>query len=107
MTRAAYRWEALCLADDPFAGDYGGSDGSDRVLTDKMVTNRKGGICHMCDGPCEPGTRNRYRTEVYDGELMSFRWCVHCCFAMAVYGLGRFSLADRRDRLQNERREAA
>jgi hypothetical protein len=38
-------------------------------------------------GPCEPGTRNRVRAEVYDGEFMRFRWCVHCCFGMAVYDI--------------------
>ena len=91
-----FRWEAQCLADDPFAGDYGGSGDGDGVLSDKMVTNRKGGTCHMCAGECTPGTRNRVRAEVYDGEFMRFRWCVECCFAMAVYGLGRFSIADRR-----------
>jgi hypothetical protein len=100
----AHRWEPMCLSANPFDGDYGGSGAGDCVLTDKMVTNRKGGTCHMCGGPCEPRTRNRYRTEVYDGEFMTFRWCVQCCFAMAVYGLGRFSLADARERLGNERR---
>lgn len=40
----------ICLSDDPFAGDYGGAGGGDRVLSDKMVTNRKGGVCHMCAG---------------------------------------------------------
>jgi hypothetical protein len=103
----SYRWEPQCMSDDPFAGDYGGAGDSDAVLTDKMVTNRKGGTCHTCAGPCEPGTRNRYRTEVYDGELMTFRWCVECCFAMAVYGLGRFSLAEAQESLGNERRRLA
>jgi hypothetical protein len=103
-TPNAYRWEARCLADDPFAGDYGGSGGDDCVLSDRMVTNRGGGTCHMCAGPCAPGTRNRVRVEVYDGELMRFRWCVQCCFAMAAYALGRFSLADKREALGHERR---
>jgi hypothetical protein len=104
ISRTAFRWEDDCLADDPFAGDYGGSGDGDAVLSDKMVTNRKGGSCHMCAGHCAPGTRNRVRTEVYDGDLMRFRWCVECCFAMAVYdrrpsiGDGRVALGDQRRR---------
>lgn len=89
----AFRWEPLCMSDDPFAGDYGG--GGDSILSDKMVTNRKGGICSTCEGPCVPGTRNRVRTEVYDGELMRFRWCQTCCFGMAVYDI-RPSIIDNR-----------
>ncbi len=91
----AFRWEPLCLADDPFAGDYGGSGSSDGLLSDKMVTNRKGGICSTCGEQCEPKTRNRVRAEVYDGEFMRFRWCVKCCFGMAVYGI-RPSILDAR-----------
>lgn len=73
MSAIVHRWEADCMADDPFAGDYGGSCDSDAVLSDKMVTNRKGGTCSTCEGECLPGTRNRVRVEVYDGELMRFR----------------------------------
>lgn len=90
----AFRWEDLCMSDDPFAGDFGGGGGGDRVLSDKMVTNRKGGTCHNCAGECEAGTRNRVRSEVVDGDLMRFRWCQTCCFSMAVYGI-RPSIADR------------
>lgn len=99
----AFRWEAECLADDPFAGDFGGAGDGDRVLSDKMVTNRKGGECHNCAGPCLPGTRNRVRAEVYDGDLMRFRWCQTCCFAMAVYPL-RPSIADRLIAIGDQRR---
>lgn len=101
---APRRWEAMCLADDPFAGDFG--DG-EVALSDKMVTNRKGGVCHACAGECAPGTRNRVLTERVDGTLATYRWCVHCCFAMAVYGLGRFSLLDARIALGMERRAGA
>jgi hypothetical protein len=90
-----FRWEGRCMADDPFAGDFGGSGDGDGVLADKMVTNRKGGTCSTCGGPCEPGTRNRVRKEVYDGEFMLFRWCVQCCFAMAVFDI-RPSILERR-----------
>lgn len=76
-------WPAV-LAHDPFAGDFG--DQGDRTLSDKIVTARKGGICHDCAEEIEPGTRIRARTDVVDGAIMRFRWCEACCTAMAVYG---------------------
>jgi RNase P subunit RPR2 len=87
-----FRWEARCLADDPFAGDFG--DG-EVALSNKMVTNRKGGTCHTCAGECWPGTRNRVMVERAGGELATYRWCQSCCFAMAVYGR-RPSIGDAR-----------
>jgi hypothetical protein len=97
-----YRWEPECLADDPFAGDFG--DG-EVALSDKMVTNRQGGTCHTCGGPCEPGTRNRVMTERTGDGLCSYRWCVQCCFAMAVYDR-RPSIGDARFELGEARRRA-
>ena len=102
----ARRWEALCLADDPFAGDYGGSGSSDGVLSDNMVTNRKGGNCSTCGEMCKPGTRNRVRAEVYDGEFMRFRWCEKCSFGMAIYNI-RPSYLDRRIAIATEAGTAA
>lgn len=99
-----FRWEDMCMSDDPFAGDLGGGGGGDHVLTDKMVTNRRGGTCHTCAGECAPSSRNRVRTEVYDGEMMSFRWCQTCCFGMAIAGLGRDNFIEARIRIGDERR---
>jgi hypothetical protein len=79
----AHPWEENCLSADPFEGDYGGACDGDGVLSDKIVTVRKGGECHTCAGQVAPGTRVRRRTEVYDGELMRFSWCEPCCEAMA------------------------
>ena len=93
MTNRIFRWEPQTLCHDPFAGDFG--DQSDRILSDKMVTARKGGRCHDCGEIAQPGTRNRVRSEVVDGEMMSFRWCEKCCFGMAVYDR-RPSILDRR-----------
>lgn len=98
-----FRWEDRCLSDDPFAGDFGSGEVS---LSDKMVTNRKGGTCHTCAGHCEPGTRNRVLTERGDEGLETFRWCEPCCFAMAVYDI-RPSIADARHALGEERRRQA
>ncbi len=94
----AFRWEDMCMSEDPFAGDFGSGEVS---LSDKMVTNRKGGTCHMCAGPCEPGTRNRVLTERDEGGLQTFRWCQSCCFALAVYdirpSIGDARIANRKD----------
>ena len=100
MTAVAFRWETECLADDPFAGDFGNGE---VALYEKMVTNRKGGTCNTCAGPCEPGTRNRVLTERGDEGLATFRWCQSCCFAMAVYGI-RPSIGDARQALGDQRR---
>lgn len=97
-----FRWERDCLADDPFAGDFG--DG-EVALSDKMVTNRKGGTCHTCAGECQPGTRNRVLVERSEGALITYRWCQSCCFAMAVYDR-RPSIGDRLMEIGNERRIA-
>jgi hypothetical protein len=88
--------EADCLACDPFAGDYGGASADDRILSDRIVTARKGGECQTCAGPVQPGTRIRTRTEVYDGDLMSFRWCTECCEAMAREATDGGSALERR-----------
>lgn len=93
LTKLSKNWEALCLLDNPFAGDFG--EPGDRVLSDKMVTARKGGACHTCKSACVPGTRIRVRVEIFDGEVMRFRWCQACCRAMAVYGQ-RPSILERR-----------
>lgn len=76
--------EAECLHVDPFEGDFGGAGDADGVLSDKMVTARKGGPCHLCAGECIPKTRVRRRVEVYDGSLMTFSWCAECCEAMVA-----------------------
>jgi hypothetical protein len=101
--KAIFRWEADCLADDPFAGDFGNGE---VALSNKMVTNRNGGTCHTCAGECVPGTRNRVLTERGDEGLETFRWCQSCCFAMAVYDR-RPSIGDTRQALGDQRRAAA
>ena len=69
------------LSYDPFQGDFGSSN--DRTLKDKMVTARKAGECHMCAQFINPGDRIRSRSDIFDGEMMYFRWCPACCKAMA------------------------
>lgn len=74
--------EQQVLTHDPFAGDFGGP--GDRCLKDKMVTARKSGPCHNCNQVIQTGDRVRSRSDIADGELMSFRWCRLCCEAMAA-----------------------
>jgi hypothetical protein len=76
--------EREVLAHDPFQGDFG--DPGDRTLSDKVVTARKAAKCHDCGGPIVPKERIRSRTDICEGNIMSFRWCSLCCEAMAVYG---------------------
>jgi len=80
--------EENCLACDPFDGDYDGCGDSDGILQDRIVRAAKlhECKCHLCAGSIQKGDRHRYRVEVYDGELMSFRWCPECCAAMAASG---------------------
>lgn len=87
LTKFSQDWEMHCLSEDPFAGDFEGGGDSDRIMSDKMVTNRNGGECHTCASVCLPGSRNRVRVEVYDGELMRFRRCQSCSRAMAAYSI--------------------
>ena len=72
--------EPDCLACDPFEGDFG--EPGDRTLKDKIITARKAGPCHLCGQEIQPGERVRSRADIFDGELMSFRWCNLCCVAM-------------------------
>jgi len=76
--------EADCLATDPFAGDFG--DPGDRTLFDKIVRAAKPhpSACHDCAGDIAKGERHRSRSDVADGDLMSFRWCAECCAAQAA-----------------------
>lgn len=75
-------FEADVLAYDPFAGDFGGS--GDRTLSDRMVKAAKHHAdCHNCGGPIAKGERHRSRSDIFDGEMHSFRWCWSCCTAMA------------------------
>ncbi|MGL4576888.1 MAG: hypothetical protein ACRCV9_19025 [Burkholderiaceae bacterium] len=66
---------------DPFQGDFGSP--GDRVLKNKMGFARKAGECQNCAQEIQPGERVRIMNAVFDGDLMSYRWCALCCAAMA------------------------
>lgn len=76
--------EQAALMYDPFAGDFEGGGMGDRILRDKIVTARKAAECFICHESIKPGDRIRSRVEVYDGELMTFKFCQLCCQAMAT-----------------------
>jgi wobble nucleotide-excising tRNase len=73
--------EKDCLDCNPFEGDFGSQ--GDRILTDKMVTARKGGECSLCAQEIKAKERIRTMSAVFDGEFTSYRWCNDCCAAMA------------------------
>ena len=72
------------LSYDPYAGDFGSP--GDKVLENKMVVARKfrEGDCHICRGDIAKGERHRKQVDVFDGQLISNRWCALCCAAMAL-----------------------
>jgi hypothetical protein len=74
--------EDKVLAYDPFSGDFEGGGCGDRVLKDKMVTARKEAKCFICKETIKPKDRIRTIVEVYDDELMTFKFCTQCCEAM-------------------------
>lgn len=71
---------------DPFQGDFG--DQGDRTLSDRMVMARGTYKCSHCRGPILIGEEHRSRSDIADGEFMSWRWCAACCAAMVaeMYG---------------------
>lgn len=71
-----------CLQVNPFEGDFGSP--GDRVLRDKIGLARRAGACSMCWQDIEPGEQARMLAAVFDGSLMSYRWCSTCCAAMAA-----------------------
>jgi hypothetical protein len=73
--------EKDCLAVNPFDGDFGSPQ--DRTLRDKIVVSRKAGGCHLCGQQIIPGTMIRSRTDIFDGEIATYRWCTECCVEMA------------------------
>ncbi len=87
MSRTVFD-DAACLSCDPFEGDFGGCGADDGILKDRIVRAAKlhDCKCHLCAGSIQKGERHRYRVEVYDGEMMTFRWCAECCQAMAISG---------------------
>lgn len=93
----------------PFDGD----ETDTTLLSDKIVTGRKAYVCQTCDGPIQPGERQRAMVETNneDKQIMTFRWCRICCRAMAqAFDYGRFTvsgperLIESRDRLGERRR---
>lgn len=74
--------EADCLAVDPFDGDFGSP--GDTIFRDKIVIPRKTHECACCMRLTDVGTKTRVITALFDGELHQYRYCTHCCAAMAI-----------------------
>ena len=70
------------LQADMFAGDR--ADGTERCLENKIVVGRVSTPCSWCGLPTKPKTHHRTLKMIFDGELMSYRYCESCCKAMAA-----------------------
>jgi hypothetical protein len=71
---------ALCY--DPFQGDFGCP--GDVIFSDKFVIARKEGPCFECKTTITKGERVRRQSGVFDGEMLSFRFCRACCHAFSL-----------------------
>lgn len=74
--------EQKILSYDPFAGDFEGGGARDVILKNKMVTARKNAICCICEDTILPKDRIRIIVEIYDDELLTFKFCTKCCKIM-------------------------
>lgn len=66
---------------NPFPDDFG--EQGDKILQDKIVKSRKAHDCHHCKGGILKGDLVRSRTDVFDGEIATYRWCNTCTSLMA------------------------
>lgn len=73
--------EDACLKYYPFDGDFGSP--GDKILRDKIVTTRKPTECSECLTLTQVGERTRTIVAIFDGQLMSYRFCSHCCEAFS------------------------
>ena len=67
---------------EPFEGDFGCP--GDTTLRDAMVKARKTHACTHCAGQIVPGETYRSRSDIADGDMMSWKWCALCCAAMVL-----------------------
>lgn len=66
---------------DPFAGEM---DVDSRVLSDKVVKCKKPSECHQCGEQINIGDHARSRSEICDGEFVTYKWCTTCVELMAA-----------------------
>jgi len=80
-------WTTAREAEDPIILRYmlwGFDETPYRVLTNKMVTTRSPSTCAICFQGIPKGSRVRAQTEVYDGQVKTFRLCPACCSAVVL-----------------------
>lgn len=94
-----------CLACNPFEGDFG--EPGDRTLKNTIGKVRKDHKCSLCLGVIKKGDAIRIQTEVFDGEITTYRWCPECCLAMAKSWTDDGRAWERRELLRAERISAA
>ena len=71
--------DALILSFEPFQDDC-----DVRTVRNAMVRTRKVHACQNCGESIPAGARVRSLTQAFEGEIMTWRWCVPCCDAMAT-----------------------
>lgn len=71
-----------CLCVNPFEGDFG--DSRDKILPNKIVITTKESECFLCHKKILKGEKTRGLCAIFDGDLMSYRWCSECCHAMSI-----------------------
>ena len=69
-----------CLNHDLWYGD----ETSYVVFRDKIVRGRKIHLCQHCRGLMPKGMIHRARTECFEGQVKTFRFCTSCCVAQAI-----------------------
>ena len=92
--------ETEMLLVDTFDGDFG--DPSDRVIRDKIVTTRKAKVCHLCGQIIPKGARSRAMSGIFDGDFVTYRWCVDCLTAMVESETDGGEAFSKRIQLRNE-----
>lgn len=73
-------WERSVLAFNPFEGDFG--DCADVTFKDRIVKGKKLYKCQHCLDLIQPGQKQRYIMQKFDGQIGAWRFCFQCCDAM-------------------------
>lgn len=104
-TRLTAEEEQDCLDLNPFDGDFGAP--GDITFSDRICVARKPAVCNDCSGQIQPKEQQRRLEAKFDGQLRVYRWCNHCCRAMALSWVDDGAALQTRWDLRKEREEAA
>lgn len=74
-------WEKDVLDYYQFQDDFG--EPGDKCFKDRIVKARTDHECTYCGGEIHKGEVYRYEVHKFDGDVRTYKTCVHCCDAMA------------------------